>query len=514
MATSEEGSATESAPAPYRALTDAYERIAYLGHAAMVLGWDQQVMMPEGGAPARAKQLSAMRSVIHDAVTDGDFETHLEAVPEDDLTDDQRAVVREIRRQVDRETAVPRAVVEGITEQGAKNQQVWQRAKAEDDFASFAPGLESLKERQVERAEHLVANADSVDPNTSSYEVMFEDSEPYLPLERVEEIFDELRDGLVPLIEEVRENGADLPEPFEPTYDEAAQRAMCEDVLDLLGYDWDRGRLDVAPHPFMSGTQFDARVTTRFNERTPIDALYSTIHEFGHASYQLGLRQDAYGSPLGESRSSGVHESQSRFWENHVGRTRAFWEYFLPTFTEHFPEHEDLTVDEAYAAVNRIYPENLIRVEADELTYHLHIILRCEIDRAFVEGEATVEELPQLWNEKMDEYLGVVPETDANGILQDIHWTRSFAVFHGYTVGSVLAAQLDAAMREDLEADVDELIRTGEFQPLWDWMTEHVHRHGQRYTTDELIEVATGEPLTAAYFLEYAEEKFGDLYGI
>jgi len=344
---------------------------------------------------------------------------------------------------------------------------------------------------------------------------MYEDRLPHLPLETVERIFEELRDHLVPLIADIQERGDDLPTPFDgPTYDEETQMALSEDVLDVLGYDRTHGRLDTAPHPFMSGNQFDARVTTRFREDDPLDALTATIHEYGHASYQLGLPKDEYGTPLGNSLSSGVHESQSRFWENHVGRTRPFWELFLPTMKDHFPHLEDVTVDEAYAAANRIYTDNLIRVEADELTYHLHIILRCEIDRAFVEGDLDVEDIPEVWNNKMEEYLGIRPDSDTDGCLQDTHWSYGFAAFQGYTVGSVLAAQLDAAMRADLDEDVDDLIRNGEFDPLRDWMTENVHRHGQRYPDEELIERATGEPLTAEYFLEYVDEKFADLYSL
>jgi carboxypeptidase Taq len=328
----------------------------------------------------------------------------------------------------------------------------------------------------------------------------------------MEDIFETLRTEIPPLVAEIRDAETDLADPWEGEYPEADQRALCEAVLDFLGYDRSRGRLDTAPHPFMAGTQFDARVTTRFKSTDPVDALTATIHEYGHASYQLGLRQDAYGTPLGDSRSAGVHESQSRFWENHIGRTKPFWETFLPTFTEHIDGHDDLTVEEMYEAVNRINPDNLIRVEADELTYHMHIILRCEIDRAFVEGEISAAEIPRVWNEKMAEYLGVAPETDSEGCLQDIHWTRGFAVFQGYTIGSVLAAQLNAAIREDL--DVDALVREQEFEPIREWMGERIHRQGQRYTTPELVEQATGEPLTADYFVEYVREKFTDLYDL
>ncbi|USZ71102.1 carboxypeptidase M32 [Natronosalvus halobius] len=503
----------------YDRLLERSEKLTNVRMASMALGWDQRVMMPEGGTPARAGQLSTLSSLGHELLTADEVATWLEALESDGvtrdtgnaesvdgLTDEQAAVVRELRREHDRAVDVPADLIERLTAHQAETQQVWQEAKAADDFERFAPALEELIALHRERAA-------AIDPAENPYRVLYEDSLPYLPLETVERIFDELREHLVPLIDEIQERGRELPTPFAGhTYDEETQMALSEAVLDVLGYDRTHGRLDTAPHPFMSGNQFDARITTRFREDDPLDALTATIHEFGHATYQLGLPKEQYGNPLGSSLSSGVHESQSRFWENHVGRTKAFWELILPTVKERFPHLEDVTVDEAYAAVNRIYPENLIRVEADELTYHLHVILRCEIDRAFVEGDLEVVDVPQVWNDKMDDYLGVRPETDAEGCLQDTHWSYGFAGFQGYTIGSVLAAQLDAAMREDLE--VDALVREGEFDPLREWMTEHVHRHGQRYPTEELIEVATGEPLTAEYFLEYVDEKFRTLYGL
>jgi carboxypeptidase Taq len=497
---------TESdAPDAYEQLLERQRRLTNLSNAGMHLNWDQQVMMPEGGSPARSQQLSALSATRHELLVADEVAEWLDTVADAALTDEQAANVRELRRAHEREASVPSDLAERITQTGAENQQIWQEAKAEDDFETFAPRLEQLRDLQRERAAQ-------VDPDADPYEVLYEDANPYIPLDRMAEIFETLRSEIPPLVEEIRTAGADLADPWEGEYPEADQRALSEAALDFLGYDRDRGRLDTAPHPFMAGTQFDARVTTRFKPTDPVDALTATIHEYGHASYQLGLRQDAYGSALGRSRSAGVHESQSRFWENHIGRTRPFWETFLPMFKEHIDGHDDLTVEEIHEAVNRIDPDNRIRVEADELTYHMHIILRCEIDRAFVAGDIAVGEIPQLWNRKMEEYLGVRPETDSEGCLQDIHWTSSFAAFQGYTIGSVLAAQLNAAIRDDL--DVDALVRDGEFDPIREWMGEHVHRHGQRYTTPELIEQATGEPLTAEYFVEYAREKFERLYDI
>ncbi|MFT4884926.1 MAG: carboxypeptidase Taq, partial [Natronomonas sp.] len=316
---------------------------------------------------------------------------------------------------------------------------------------------------------------------------------------------------LVPLIDDIRESDADLYE-VEGTYPEDQQLDLARETLETLGYDFDHGRLDTAPHPFSSGTQFDARVTTRFDESDPLDSLGSTIHEFGHATYTQGLREDAYGSPLGEHRGLTVHESQSRLWENHVGRSRAFWDFFVPQFNDH--HGTDLTPEQAYEAANQVYEDNLIRVEADELTYHLHIILRFEIERDLLAGDLDVEEVPAVWNDKMEEYLGVRPDTDADGCLQDIHWSHgSFGYFPTYSLGSVLAAQLHAAAEEDID-NFDTKVRAGEFADLHTWLTDNVHSHGQRYTTDDLIQEATGESFTADYFLDYAESKFGDLYDL
>ncbi|WP_266075073.1 carboxypeptidase M32 [Haladaptatus caseinilyticus] len=491
----------------YDELESRTKRISNIGNATMVLYWDQQTKMPDGGTPARAKQLSSLQSIQHELLTEdrtGELLTELES---QELNDEQAAVVREVRRQYERAVNVPNELVTEITETSSEAQPAWQEAKAEDEFETFESYLDRLRELQIERAEHI-------DPDKDPYEVMFEDGEPYLPLNTVERIFDELRDGLVPLIEEIQENGADIAaDAFSGTFDTNTQEAVARDALDVLGYDWNRGRLDTAPHPFMSGTQFDARVTTRYNEDDPIDSLTATIHEFGHATYQLGLRDDAYGTPLGESRSSGIHESQSRFWENHVGRTKAFWELFLPTFKERFPQADDVTVDEAYEAVNQVFTDNTIRVEADELTYHMHIILRSEIEQEFVAGELNVGEIPARWNELMDEYLGIVPETDSEGCLQDIHWSSRFGGFQNYTVGSVFAAQLWATIEAEIDDPMD-LIRDGNFDPIREWLTENIHEHGCRYTTDELIEEATGEPLTAEYFLDYVREKYSDIYDL
>jgi len=480
-------------------------KMANVQTAASVLNWDQQVMMPEGGTPARSKQLSTLSAVHHEMLTDSDLADHIDALEGTDLDDDQQAVLREVRRDHERATRVPGDLVEEISETTSNALPTWTQAKEADDFGAFAPTLETIVDLKRDYAAHI-------DPDRDPYAVLFEEYEPYLDLETAERVLERLRDELVPLIEAVSESDVELASPFAGTYDEAAQEALVRDALDELGYDWDRGRLDTAPHPFSMGTQFDARVTTRFDPEDPLDALGSTIHEFGHATYTLGLPQEHYGTPLGDDRDLSVHESQSRLWENHVGRSEPFWKLFGPRISDQLGVEVDPSA--YYEAANRVSDDNLIRVEADELTYHLHIILRFEIERDLVSGDLDVAEVPQVWNEKMAEYLGVRPDSDATGCLQDIHWTHgSFGYFPTYSLGSVLAAQLFGAAEDDL-GSLDEEISVGEFDRLHEWLTENVHQHGCRYTTDELVREATGEPLTAEYVREYVHEKFGDLYDL
>jgi carboxypeptidase Taq len=508
MATEAAPDDAADAPDAYDALLDRVERWNAVGSASGVLGWDQQVMMPEGGTPARSKQLSALSSVHHDMVTADETGELLDELDDTDLTDEQAAVVREVRREYERADAVPVELVEEISETGSEALQAWEEAKAEDDFETFAPYLEKHVELKREYAEHI-------DPDRDPYEVLFEEFEPCLSMERAEAILTELREALVPMIDDIRESDVDLAvDTFEGTFPEETQEELSREALELVGYDFDRGRLDVSSHPFTSGNQFDCRVTTRFDEEDPLGAVGSTIHEFGHAQYNLGLPQEQFGTPLGESRDLSVHESQSRLWENHVGRSEAFWERFLPIFQEHFPQTEEATVRDAYEAFNQVYEDNLIRVEADELTYHLHIVIRFEIERDLIRGDLDVEDVPEVWNDKYEEYLGIRPDTDSEGCLQDIHWSHgNFGYFPTYSLGSVMAAQLFEAAATEID-DLDGKIAAAEFDELQDWLGENVHRHGSRYETNELVKRATGEDFSADAFLEYVDEKYGELYGI
>jgi carboxypeptidase Taq len=496
--------ATDDGEAAYDELVERVRRLTNVGHAADLLSWDQQVMMPSGGAPARSRQLSALSAVEHDLLTDERTGDLLDAAETAGLDARERALVREVRREYDRQVRVPTDLVERISAAASEALEAWRDAREASAFEAFAPHLRELVDLRREYADHI-------DPDRDPYAVLFEEYEPCLPLDHAERVLDELRETIAPLVEDVRASDVEPADPFDDTYPAADQEALVRDVLDLLDYPWDRGRLDTAPHPFSTGTTFDARITTRFDENDPLGALTSTVHEFGHACYTLGLPEDDYGTPLGEARDLSVHESQSRLWENHVARSRPFLDRLRPLFADHLGV--EASIEALYEAANTVRADNVIRVEADELTYHLHIVLRYEIERDLVRGDLDVEEVPAVWNDRMAEYLGVRPENDAEGCLQDVHWSHgSFGYFPTYSLGSAMAAQIyDAASRD---VAVGDRVREGDAEPLREWLREHVHRHGKRYGTDDLLCEATGEPFAADAFTDYVTGKYGALYDV
>jgi carboxypeptidase Taq len=471
-----------------------------------LLFWDARVMMPAGGTPARSAQRGLLSSLRHDLLTE-DVDEWLGAIDEAELSGEQRAVVREVRREHERVARVDPDLFEELSSVTSAANDAWETAREESDFETFAPHLERIVELKREYAAQ-------VDPDREPFAVLFEEYEPYLGVDTAERVLNRLREHLVALLEDVRASDVDPGGAFEESFDSDRQMELSRDVLSFVDCDWDRARLDQSTHPFSYGNRYDMRITTRFDEATPVDGLTSTLHEFGHAHYSHGLDEENFLTPLGQARSHSIHESQSRFWENHVGRSEAFWEAFLPVLQKHFPGTSTVTPREAYEAANQIAEDNFVRVEADEVTYHLHIALRFEIERALVNGDIEVEEVPEVWDDKMETYLGIRPPDDARGCLQDIHWSIGrVGTFQNYTLGTVFSAQLQHALEADL-GPLDELVRQKRFDEVQSWLTDSVHRHGQRYTTDDLVAEATGEPFTADYFIDYVDEKYGDLYDL
>lgn len=484
-------------------LKDMSRKINGINQTSELLHWDQEVMMPETGIKARSQQLSVLSELHHEIIASEEMEDVINQVNPEDLEKEDKAVYRELKREHDRIKKVDRELVEKISSKSSETVDRWKKARQENNFSIVEDDLEELVQLKREYATQI-------DETKEPYRVLFSDYEPYIEFETMEEIMVSLRNELTDLLESIRESEISPGNVFSREIDEKRQMEINRDILDLLGYKWEKGRLDLSEHPFTSGNQFDARITTRVDQNDLSKSVMPTIHEFGHALYEQNLPEDKYGLPTGHSRDLSIHESQSRLWENHIGRSRAFWKRLQSEIIE----FEDTDSEELYRSVNRVKEDNLIRVEADEVSYHLHIYLRFELERKLINGDIEVNELPEMWNKKMEELLGVRPESDKEGVLQDIHWYQgSIGYFTTYSLGSVISAQLYSCMDDEVES-LEEKIQRGDFKDVRSWLKNNIHRHGKTFKTEDLIENATGEKPTAEHFLKYIREKYGDLYSL
>lgn len=482
--------------------------------AAGVLSWDRQTKMPEGGIGGRAEQLSTLSRIAHEMTVSGETGDLLSAAEDATAGDpdtEDAALVRLARREYDQSVRLPSRLVAELSRQTALAEAAWAKAREGSDWQAFAPHLEGILELSRESADYLGYEDHPYDALTDLYERGATKS-------GLEAMFDELKQGIVPLLREVSESPATAENesrqaPLVGDFDEDAQERFGERVIKSLGYDFSRGRQDRAVHPFCIGfSPGDVRITTRFDRAWLSGALFGTIHEAGHAMYEQGVDPAYSRTPLGGGVSMGVHESQSRLWENLVGRSRPFWRHFYPALQDTFPEALGGTgLEGFYRAINVAEPSE-IRVEADELTYNLHILLRFELETALLEGSLAVDEIPAAWNDKMQEYLGITPPDISRGALQDVHWSAGLiGYFPTYAIGNVLSVQLFDAARAAHPEIPDELGR-GEFATLLGWLRENVHRHGGRYTPEELVRRATGSHLDTAPYLGYLRRKFTELY--
>ncbi|PSQ81421.1 MAG: carboxypeptidase [Bacteroidetes bacterium QS_8_68_15] len=490
---------------------------ADLEAAAAVLSWDQETFMPEGGAAARSRQLSTLQRLAHRAFTRDDVGALLDDLApqfddDDPLSNDDAALVRVAQRDYERKRKLPSDLVARLAQTASEAKEAWKAARAEDDFDAFAPHLRRLVELNREKAEAIGYGAGG---DATPYDALLDEYEPGARTADVAPLFEQLRDDLVPLVNAIGEaepvDDACLRGEFAPD----VQQAAGEEVIRAFGYDFGRGRQDRSAHPFTTSfSTGDVRLTTRFDPQFFGAGFFATLHEAGHGLYEQGVAEELERTPLAEGASLGLHESQSRLWENLVGRSRAFWRWYFPTLQEHFPQQlSDVSEESFYRAANRVEP-SLIRVEADEVTYNLHVMLRFEIERALIEGRLAVKDLPERWNAAMDDYLGVVPDSDANGVLQDVHWPMgAFGYFPTYTLGTLMSVPLFRQARADL-GDLDAQLARGAFTPLREWLREHIHRHGRKLQAADLLERVTGETLSAGPWLNYAHEKFSAIYGL
>jgi carboxypeptidase Taq len=478
-----------------------------LSQAQQTLEWDQQVMMPRKGALQRAHQLSALASVIHGKLTEtayGDLLVDLESDLE--LSEDTRADVREARRAHDRAVRIPARLVAARTEACALAQSAWEDARPASDFKSFRPYLERVVALTREAAEAIGTE--------NRYDALLEDYEPGMTEARLRTIFADLKARLMPLLAAIR--GASRrpdPTPLSRRFPSQGQEAFCRKILQDMGFDLSAGRFDVSAHPFTNGTFRDVRLTTRYLENFLPCALFGTLHEAGHGLYEQGLDPQRYRDPAGLFCSMGIHESQSRLWENLIGRSKAFWShYYQPLKATFSGLLEDTPLEAFYGAVNTVSP-SLIRIEADEVTYNLHIILRFELESELLGGRIQVKDLPEAWNGKMKEYLGIEPAEDRLGVLQDVHWAAGLiGYFPTYALGNLYGAQFLEAMRRDLP-DLDERVARGDLGAVRHWLRENIHTHGRRWLAEDLCAKVTGRPLTAEPLLRHLNGKYAEIYG-
>ncbi len=501
-------------------MSDAYTKLLHrvqeaslLGSCAEVLGWDERTYMPHKGSAHRAEQMALLARMTHEMLTHPEIGHLLDKVERSERVKDpaspSAANVREIRRNFDRATKLPKELVEEIARVTARAQQVWQEARAANDFSSFEPFLAKIV--KLKREEAAAIGYESV-----PYDALLDHYEPGVVTAEVAAIFRELRAALVPLVSEIGASGRQpRREIIERDYPVDRQRMFGEACAAAIGFDFGGGRLDVTVHPFCSGMgPGDCRITTRFNPRRFNDAFFGILHEAGHGIYDQGLDPEAFGTPLGSAVSLGIHESQSRLWENQVGRSRAFWEHFFPLARNVFWDAlQDATLDDFVFAINEVQP-SFIRVEADEATYNMHIILRFELEQALVTGDLAPADVPAAWNEKFEQFFLLKPPTHALGCLQDIHWSMGgIGYFPTYTLGNLYAAQFMEKARADL-GDLDADFRRGEFGRLKGWLNEKVHRPGQQFRAGELCRRVTGQPLSCRPLLAYLRNKYSGLYGL
>ena len=484
-----------------------------LNKAATVLDWDQQTYMPPGGVEGRAMQMATLQKLAHAKFISDDMRMLMETLrplaDELDADSNDACLIRVAAREYNKAVKVPSELVAELAQKTALAHNIWVQARQEKNFAAFQPALEELVTLIRRQAECLGYTDHIYDPLLDIYE-------PGMKTAEVTAVFDQLKPALIPLVKAVAEQQDAVRDTvFQQKFDVDAQWQFTLDVLQEIGYDFNRGRQDKTPHPFTTTfSPGDVRVTTRVSPDTFGEALSSSIHEGGHALYEQGISPALGRTLLYDGTSMAVHESQSRMWENVIGKSRAFWTYFLPKLHAGFPQQtQGVDVDLIYQSLNVVKPD-FIRVEADELTYNFHIFLRFELETALMAGDIQVKDLPEAWNAKMQEYLGITPPDAALGVLQDVHWSAAlFGYFPTYALGNVLSLQFYQCILRDIP-DLSDQISQGEFGPLLNWLREHIHRHGSKFPPKELIQRVTGEGMNPQPFVDYVKAKYGELYGI
>ena len=502
---------------PRRAYDDLLTHLreaAVLESCAAVLGWDERTQLPPKGTGFRGEQQALLARLSHQRRTDPKVGDWLSTIESSDLAKDadseSAAVARELRRDYDKASKLPTSLVEALSLAATAGERAWEHAREDADYAQFRPHLEKMVGLKRQEAACLGTGE-------GDYDALLDAYEPGETAGNLRRVFGDLRPRLVDLVNRIVEGGKSAPvDVINRRFPMRQQEAFGREAAARFGYDFAGGRLDRTVHPFATGIgPGDARITTRYDEDYFNDAFFSIAHEAGHGMYEQGLPKDEhFGSPLSESVSLGIHESQSRLWENLVGRSRSYWTFAYPAAQKAFaPALDGVSADQFHFAVNGIRP-SLIRVEADEATYNLHIMLRFELEQALLSGDLAPADLPGAWNEKYKDYLGLTPPDDREGCLQDVHWSfGAIGYFPTYALGNLYASQFFERAEKDL-GGLDAMFERGEFGPLLDWLRTNIHQHGRRYTASELVQKITGEPLSAEPLMRHLTSKANELYGV
>ena len=489
------------------------EEMAHLKMAIAVLDWDQQVFMPKKGADLRAKTISNLIGILHEKIISNNFERLILKIKKyyDDgkLNENESCIFKEVWREFSREKKMSVEFVKELAEVCSKAHNIWAEAKTKSDFSIFLPYLKKIVELKRKEAKF-------VGFKKNPYDALLDTYEPYMTTEEISVIFEDLKKFLVPFLKKIKKSKVKInPNILKGNFPIKKQIEFNNFVADKIGFDFNAGRLDVSAHPFTTSFNAqDVRITTKYAMDDFLNSLSTTIHEAGHAMYEQGIIMENFGTPLGESISLGIHESQSKIWENFVGKGKPFWKYFFPKLQKKFPcPFSKIKFDDFYKAINHVSP-SFIRTEADEITYNLHIIMRFEIEKELLDGSIEAEDLPKIWNNKVNEYFGIKVPNDSLGVLQDVHWSGGLiGYFPTYALGNFYSAQFYQAAKKDIK-DLEGKFSKGQFGQFREWLKENIHIHGKMYSASELVKRVTGENLNSKYFIDYIKEKYSKIYNI
>ena len=495
-------------PTNYQKLTLKLEEISRLGGIMGILHWDQEVIMPSGAAESRAKQMGALAGIIHEKSTDPEIGSLLEKISqENSFNNFEECNINEARRQYELEIKLPKNLVMELAELSSKGHQIWVKARSENRFSDFAPVLTQLIELKKRWAEYVFPKLKAYDANIDIYErgTTMSDITP---------VFETLKKELIPLIRDIKLSDYNPESSFlTGEFSVAKQEVLGRRISEEMGFAFDCGRMDVSVHPFCGGSHpTDVRITTRYRNDNFIESLYAVIHETGHGLYEQGRMKEGRDLPASEALTMGIHESQSLFWERMIAQSQAFCNSYLPLIKETFPKNfRDISAEQLYEAVNTS-EASYIRVEADEVTYPLHVILRYEIEKGLFDDSIEINSLPELWNSKMKEYLGIEPPNDTLGVLQDTHWSgAAFGYFPSYTLGAIYASQFYQTLLED-KPQLEKIIESGNLAIIREWLKQKIHKKGRLLSVPDLVQEVTGEELNPTVFLKYLKQKYKKIY--